>query len=601
MNKKTDLEKLKEDLNRKYDKLEVLDIEQGSNGYSMKLSLPGDNAEKAFQILGQTDLSPLVTEKASRVVTRDALDSSLIKTLTEQPSSSDSFHGLAGRSIRYYREKDVYGSIIDTLVNFTVDGFSNDISDSNIKDFYDNWVADVDFDEMLDQVLLDFFRVGLVRTYRLWGSYTPKINYVSTVPGKNTVQEAASRGKRFTGSTPKGGGRIPIKYTILDPQQIDIESVLFTTNEVVKLRASALQEMKDILDKPASERSEAQKETVTMLPADFRRKIQAGEDIIIPEENIGRIDYRKQPYETYPVPRGARAFASIEYKDDLRLADRSTLDGITNYILLVKVGNDAHPVKNQKVLDEVADMFNTGVKSYSVVYTHAISVEKIISPEIQAILGQGKYAQVNEDLTGAWGVVRAIVDGVGGSNAESVKVALKAFQQEVNYARRQLSRWIYREYKIVAKAMGFDKFPKVRFNDMSLKNEIALMNVIQGLMDRRAVSYETGLTWMGLDPSTEFAQMEREAPLVSSGIIGIKGSPYQQSKGIPTGVQDTQGTPKGTPSEGRPVVNGESDPGKTVEKNNPEVANIENIFKDVSIEELRILYEVLGEILGGNL
>jgi hypothetical protein len=74
-----------------------------------------------------------------------------------------------------------------------------------------------------------------------------------------------------------------------------------------------------------------------------------------------------------------------------------------------------------------------------------------------------------------------------------------------------------------------------------------MMTIIQGLVDRRMISYATGQKKLGFDPDTEIAQMKEEMKLVEDGVLGIIGSPFQQSA-----KQPVQGTPKGTPSEGRP-------------------------------------------------
>jgi hypothetical protein len=115
------------------------------------------------------------------------------------------------------------------------------------------------------------------------------------------------------------------------------------------------------------------------------------------------------------------------------------------------------------------------------------------------------------------------------------------------------------------------------------------MSVIQGMIDRRIISYETGMEKLGFDFDNELANMIQEAPHVQAGNLGIIGSPYnpkvipgqvpsdgdqtpsgqpttitekdlndlkknmeQQFKGLQDNIQKIQRTPKGTPSEGRP-------------------------------------------------
>lgn len=459
----------------------------------------------------------------------------------------DSPQQIYARSIEYYRTKDVYGSAINVMTNFASKGFENDLDDETIKNFFDNWVIDVGFDDIVEKIFFDFFRVGIIRTYKILGKFEPKINYLSPIPGqapKKVSKTTAVTKNRFSKSF------IPIGYTILNPVMIEIKGSLMFGQTATFLKKEAGKEIKAILELPTKDLSDFEKKVIKHLPANFKNAIKKGEDIPLDPNLIGEVDYRRMPYERYPLPRGSRAFEAVEFKDELRKADYSTLDGITNYILKITVGNDLHPVKKQETLERAAELFDTVSKSYKVVWNHTLDVEKITSPEIGEILGPGKYQQVNGDITGGLGIIRALLDGLGDSNAPSAELAVKSLIEEINYARRQVSRWIYAEYRSVAEAMGFDRIPRVRFDDMALRDEIQMMSIVQGMIDRRIISYRTGQKKLGFDPDTELAQMQVEKPLVEDGTLGIVGSPFQQSGR--NSQQSTQGTPRGTPSEGRP-------------------------------------------------
>jgi hypothetical protein len=295
----------------------------------------------------------------------------------------------------------------------------------------------------------------------------------------------------------------------------------------------------------------------------------------------------------------------MEYKKDLRDADSATLDGITNHILLIKVGNDQNPVKSQDILDDVASLFDTPAKAFNVVWNHTLSVEKIVSPEISSILGKEKYGQVNEDITGSWGVTRALIDGLGTYNTQAVKMAVKSAQQEIAYARREVRRWVYKEYAAVAESVGFDRYPKVRFDDMALKDEVLWMSIVQGMIDRRIISYDTGQKMLGLDPGTEKAKLREEMPLVLEGVLGIIGSPYNPKATPPMvddtndNVQDEQRTPKGTPSEGRPKGKPAPTPKppKDAKKPKGDEAHFDKVIDDLSPDELLVLISIMKEKL----
>lgn len=545
------------------DGVDILDIKQNSTA----------------DIIADNPISPIYQTTASRrLIELDPLsrgDLDLVKpsVLKDSPQS------IYQRSIDYYRTKDVYGSHINILTNFASKGFENDIDDDNIKNFYDSWVVDVEFDDIVEKIFFDFFRVGMVRTYKVLGNYEPKVNYLSSIPGTRdrAHREFSLRGNRFTKS------RIPIAYTVLNPTELTIKGSLMFGQTATFLKKDAGKEIKPLLEMKSSDLSEFQKKIISHLPADFKRAILNGEDIPLDPNLLGEVDYRRMPYERYPMPRASRAFEAVEFKDELRKADYSTLDGITNYILIIRVGNDNNPVKKQDTLNRVSELFDTVSKSYKVVWNHTLDVEKVTSPEIGEILGQDKYRQVNGDITGGLGIVRALIDGLGESNSAATQLAVKSVIEEINYARRQVARWIYKEYRQVALAMGFKKIPKVRFDDMALRDEIQMMSIVQGMIDRRIISYRTGQKKLGFDPDTELAQMETEQPLVQSGVLGIIGSPFQQSS-----RQQNQGTPSGTPSEGRP----RGRPAKTPQKTSESASLNEDyvdFIRDLSLDDLEKL------------
>lgn len=532
-------------------------------------SLPAD---KAMTWRGPTTAS---------TIRRDALDRSYLDLSTQNSPYEMDPKEVYKKAMKYYYESDYYGAHVDILSNLASKGFENDIDDSKIKHFYDTWNFDVNFRQVLDWIFHDFFRVGMVRTYKVIGKYEPGVSYLSPIPGKKKARGDlkeitdraakihAGRIKRLEESMKELDGRkknekelkaelaakkkvwskgyMPIAYTILNPLLIDIEgSLLFDKTKVV-LKPS--EDLKKLLQKDSSELTDDEKLILKLLPSDFKKDAEGTGGIELDPMFVGSVDYRKQPYERYAKPRGIKVFESLEYKKSLRQADLSTLDGISNYILKITIGNDEYPCTDQTQLDTVAKLFNTPSKSFDVVWNHTLEIEKIVSPEIEAVLGQDKYKQVNEDISGGLALSRALVDGITNVNQGEASLIIKSVIEEVHYARRQVERWIYKEYQQIAEAAGFDRFPRVRWDNTVLKDIILYMATISQLVDRRMLSYETALEELGFDFPNELNNMQEELPMVLDGTFGIVGSPFQKAK---MGVQDTQNAPEGTPSGGRP-------------------------------------------------
>jgi hypothetical protein len=201
-------------------------------------------------------------------------------------------------------------------------------------------------------------------------------------------------------------------------------------------------------------------------------------------------------------------------------------------------------------------------------------------------LGQGKYDQVNDDLTTGLAVSRALLDGKGGMNSSEADLLIKGLMEEVNYARRQVTRWIYREYQQIAEAMGFERFPKVRWDDGVLLDTILYMNTLAQLVDRRMLSYKTSLEALGFDYPNELNSMQEELPLVEDGVFGIIGSPWQKAKAqdVPTGTPSS-GPPKGqpkTPDVKKPASSPKSATSPNQQKKNQQVKQAAS-FEDISV------------------
>lgn len=599
-------------LGSKYDNLDVrsASIDEEAGTLTMNVAVTGGPSKpvlpQGVEIISSEDASAdligsvknNLKEKSSlRTIYQNPLDKSDLDLLDGFNVLNATPQQLYQKSIDYYKCKDIYGTTINVLSNFASKGFHNDIDDLTIKNFYDSWIIDTNFSDIVEKIFFDFFRVGLVRTYKILGKYEPSVNHLSSQPGKKAprVREDAAKKNRFSKSF------LPIAYTILNPTMVEIKGSLMFGQTVTFLRAEAGKEIKELLDMPKKDLTTFDTKLLKNLPEDWKKAAKDGKPIPLDQDLIGAVDYRRMPYERYPIPRATRVFESIQFKDELRKADYSTLDGITNYILKITVGNDEHPVTKQETLERVGEMFDTVSKSFKVVWNHTLNVEKITTPEVGQVLGQDKYFQVNEDITGGLGVIRGLLDGNGKATPASAELASKAVIEEINYARRQVTRWIYSEYKDIAKAMGFDKIPKVRFDDMALRDEIQMMTIIQGMIDRRILSYRTGQTKLGFDSDTEISQMKEELPLVEEGILGIVGSPFQQSA-----RQPTQGTPKGTPSEGRPTGRPSPTPkdkDETVPKkiSKPkDKASFNSLIESLSLEDLQRLVEIKKEIESGS-
>jgi len=579
-------------LQEKYPDVGIRKIEVNEDGTSSFYLNPTKKSLAFLEKPGEAVRPHVFREKAA-TITRDALDRTYTDLAKRSPYE-ETAENLFKRADNYYYTDPLVGTVVNLLANLAAKGFENDIDDANIKEFYDTWCFDVNMEEIIEWVYLEFFKTGHVTTYKVLAKYEPRVSYLSPIPGKKMkkstkkskvtgeklqqeAEEAVEKilvefrkeAKEKYGKTDEqiekleqaakkniwSKGHLPVSYTVLNPQLVEVTGNLLFDKTSIALRPPP--ELTTMLAKPPAELTEEEKALIKALPSDLKEAAEKGGEYKLDSRLVGTITYRKQPYERYAKPRATRVFDSIEYKKALRDADLSTLDGISNYILKITIGTDEYPVTTQEELEAVAALFNTPSKSFDVVWNHTLQVEKIVSPEIEAILGQDKYIQVNEDITGGLAVSRALIDGVSDLNIAEAGLVVKGLMEEINYARRQVTRWLYKEFQQIAEAVGFDRFPKIRWDEGILQDVILYMNTLSQLVDRRMLSYRTSLEALGFDYPNELKNMEEEFPLVEEGLFGIIGSPWQQAKTGPFGgggggIQPTQRAPTGTPSGGRP-------------------------------------------------
>jgi len=540
----TQLQKTTASIQEKFPEVGIKSIEVDENtGKATFMVAP---TQKSLAFLEQGGVTPKIFRgrEQAATITRDYVQRQNLDLAQKDPYTEDPIDSYK-RAIKYYYTEPLTGAATNILANLAKKGFEHDIEDENIKNFYDVWAFDSNFDDVLDWIFLDFFKTGHVTTYKVLAKYEPRVSYLSPIPGQNMKNSNKSTGKKEKGAKKNiwSKGHLPVAYTVLNPTLVNITGNLLFDN--VSVAITLPPELRELLNKPPGELTLEEKELIKALPSDLKAAADKGGEFQLDSRLVGQITYRKQPYERYAKPRTTRVFDTIEYKNALRQADLSTLDGITNYILKITIGNDEYPVVSQTELETAAQLFNTPSKSFDVVWNHTLQVEKIVSPEIEAILGQAKYKQVNDDLTTGLAITRAIIDGGGDINAAEIDLLVKGLMEEINYARSQVTKWIYREYQQIAEAMGFDRFPRVRWDDGVLMDTILHMNTLAQLVDRRMLSYRTSLEALGYDYPNELKNMEEEMPLVEDGTFGILGSPWQQpAAGGPV--------PKGTPSSGPP-------------------------------------------------
>ena len=469
-----------------------------------------------------------------------------------------------------YKRTGIYGTYLDLLSNFAATGFHNEHADEDVKQYFDAWTQDTEFLNTIVKVFHNLFKYSVVYVLPASGKYEPHEDGVSSIPGqapsggterakimyafeKFFKEQGQNLDRNRLGSMvdslfeAAAQSGAPVAYTILDPKTVELESSVFG-GRTITVTEEGLSSIREALDRSSEGKlSKQEKDKLKLLPSKVRAAALAEEEYVDIDGLIETIFIRKNDFETFALPKGTRVFDSLDYKEELRKADFATLDGIFNYILKVTVGDKDNPVTDIDTLDSLAEAFNTPQKSMAVVWNHTLDIEKISTDDIGAILGNKKYEPVDNDITAALGMTRALIDGSNISASAGV-LSAKALQSEINAARKVVETWIYKQYKRLAQDAGFDSYPVVRWKQTVITTDgdaVTRASWMQ-LADRQLSSRETAQLALGLDPEAETEKLRKQRDLMMNEGIGIMGSPFQ-NPGIVTPAPD-EGRPPSQPT-----------------------------------------------------
>jgi hypothetical protein len=474
------------------------------------------------------------------------------------------------------------------MAQFSVAGMRHQIKDEAIKQFYDDWVISVSFNQVLKQAFLEYYLSG--QAYPMKTLVNPEIKPDGNSDFKYKVEPSLQKqstkadikklnniNKEYTVAFKKyleneieyeemkdihddcikrtnaakkhvwSKSMIPGMYTMLDPKLITMKGPESFGLAEMHLRVS--QELIEAIKNPTKE----QKQMIINLPKDFVSQIKKGNSTIVLDPNIvSRVTRMKPDYEPLAFPLMHRAFRALHMKNRLREMDSATIDTIITQMVIVKIGNDKYPAKPshlQALSKAWADAVRS--KSLTLFWNHTIEVERI--PVEIDVLNQEKYEVWNNDIRDAFGVSPVLLGRVEGSSTTGY-VSVKGFIENLEQGRQDLlEQFIYPEYHGIAVAMGFEGYPEVVFDKFNLQDEASVKDLLIKFVQNGILSYNTVIEELGYSYKQELERMTLEAPLKDDGTIRIM-SPNTNATDSVEG-----GRPKGDAAPPSPTKK----PGKT--------------------------------------
>jgi hypothetical protein len=338
---------------------------------------------------------------------------------------------------------------------------------------------------------------------------------------------------------------IPWRYTFLN-----VAALYWKGGDLARLtgkRQLAFMPSKDLINTVRSPSEPFQRALVDRIPGLIKNSILNAEGLIDLDMSTLYICHaKKDSWEDWAPPSLYSILSDIHFKDKLRQAEISALDGVINVIRLWKLGDHANGfLPGEAPIDKLIGILqnNSGGGTIDIVWDSMIDM-KDYYPPISEILGQEKYTQVNRDILVGLGVPEVLIGGQG-ANFSNSWIQLKTVVERLKFIRRKVVEWVQGEINILCEAMDIQTAPIIRFPQNNLEDENVSKKLIVGLLDRHVISVEAVLDAYGENFLLEVERMRTEKKTSLKPL-----SPFDPK---PTGIagKSAPGRPSQTQDVGR--------------------------------------------------
>ena len=386
-----------------------------------------------------------------------------------------------------YANVSIFRNAVDIMAEFSNSNIYLEGDNEKSKKFIEKWFEKIGLWKLKDQYFREYYRSGNIFLYRIDGKFSiedfTRLNYVY-------------------GSGSLKPGELPIKYTLLNPYDIVIETATSFDSGVYKKVLSDYE-----LERLRNPKTDEDKQILKALPAETRKKIKQGSfnrDGLSMELDPNRLlysFYKKQDYEPFAIPFGFPVLDDINWKMELKKIDQAIVRTVENVILLITMGTE--PDKggiNPHNLKAMQELFKNESVGRALVADYTTKAEFVI-PDLKKVIGTEKYAIVNEDIReGLQNVI------VGNEKFANTQIKAEIFLERLKESRNAfLNDFLQPQIKMVCKNMGLKSYPTAKFEEIDIKDEVQFQRVITRLLEIGILTPEQGIESMksGLYPSTK--------------------------------------------------------------------------------------------------
>lgn len=267
----------------------------------------------------------------------------------------------------------------------------------------------------------------------------------------------------------------------------------------------------------------------------------------------------------YPIPYLYPALESLKHKRNLRRMDYSLAARVIGAIQLFNLGSDEFPVTedDETAFDGIRNQIawrNTGGRNLERIFqlfaNHTLKISWVM-PDIEALIDQSKYTEINQDIFFALGFPRILTTGetekTGTSNPEFAMISpVKTME---NLQDKLLDIVIDIAYQVYFRNQ-LKGMPEVSFKPVNLYALNDFVAMIKMLYDSGNLSRHTMTDSFGFDWNEEIEKKDDENTLMKEKQIGeFAPAPFSPQPNVPGGNPQPkpENPPTNKPAEKTPA------------------------------------------------
>ena len=428
-----------------------------------------------------------------------------------------------------YKKVGLVKNVIDLMGDFGAQGIRLQHPVPSMQQFYNTWWDKVSGNERSERFLNTLYRTGNVIVKKSYGGVS---SYQERTWKKGTGKDEVRVEKIKT--KPR---QIPLKYKFINPLAVEVvadDIAQFVGTPALGLKISS--SLKNALSRAqmGDKMAPQIKKMIDKIPKDVLAAIKRGDRVLpLDSDKTSVYYYKKDDWELWADPMCYCILDDLLMLNQLKLADRSALDGAISNIRLWKLGiigdspaNSILPTKTaiNKLRAILAN--NVGGGTMDLVWGPELTFEESNS-QIWRWLGSEKYQTTITSIYEGLGIPASLRGSSTGSTNTSSFIGLNTLVKRLQYGRDMLVQFWNDELKYIHKAMGFAGAPpEIMFDFMALADEPAERKLLIDLWDRDIISDDTILELFGRLPDVEKSRVKHEGKERDYERMPYKASPF---------------------------------------------------------------------------